>query len=513
MPLTEPPLLRFARVSKRFGGTQAVDDVSVDVHAGEILALLGENGAGKSTLIKLLAGIHAADSGEISCLGEPQRVWRGRPRAHWPVAFIHQDLGLVDWMTVAENVVMAIAYPRWFGWRWGPVDWSRADRLARSVLARAGCELDPRRRVFSLTRAEKSLLCIARALAVQARILVLDEPTASLPAPDVERLFGVLRGLRDRGVGMIYVTHRLDEVMRLADRAAVMRDGRLVAVERMATTSESELVERIVGRALRPSAPQRPPAEVWVDTPLLSMTGVIAGNAGPVDLALHRGEILGLVGLRGAGQEAVGRAMFGCEPRLAGQIRVAGRALPLRAPAEAIAAGIGFCAAERLELNLAGAMSVQENLFPNPGLHGEPLLDFARRRRERLRAGEWLERLEVSPRAPQAVVHTLSGGNQQKVVLARWESLALPVQILEEPTAGVDVGAKQQIYARLRVRAESGAGLVIVSTDFDEIAHLCSRVLVFRAGRIVAELRGADVCVPRLLSLAAGTLAAERHAA
>jgi ribose transport system ATP-binding protein len=292
-----------------------------------------------------------------------------------------------------------------------------------------------------------------------------------------------------------------------------MRDGRLVAVERMATTSESELVERIVGRALRPSAPQRPPAGGWVDTPLLSMTGVIAGNAGPVDLALHRGEILGLVGLRGAGQEAVGRAMFGCEPRLAGQIRVAGRALPLRAPAEAIAAGIGFCAAERLELNLAGAMSVQENLFPNPGLHGEPLLDFARRRRERLRAGEWLERLEVSPRAPQAVVHTLSGGNQQKVVLARWESLALPVQILEEPTAGVDVGAKQQIYARLRVRAESGAGLVIVSTDFDEIAHLCSRVLVFRAGRIVAELRGADVCVPRLLSLAAGTLAAERHAA
>jgi ribose transport system ATP-binding protein len=507
-------LLRFEGVSKRFGGTQAVDDVTLDVHAGEVLALLGENGAGKSTLIKLLAGIYPADAGRMRVDGQPEEVWRSRDPLRQPVAFIHQDLGLVEWMTVAENVALGMGYPRLFGWKHGLVDWRAADARARRVLVRVGCDIDPARRVFSLTRAEKSLLAIGRALEVRARLLVLDEPSASLPAADVNRLFDVLRDLRRQGVGMIYVSHRLDEVMQLSDRAAVMRDGRLVGVRRTAESSEAELVELIVGQALADEGAVAPaPMPRGAGGPLLALHGAVAGNAGPVDLALHPGEILGLVGLRGAGQDAVGRALFGCEPLVAGSLEVAGRPQVLRHPAQAIAAGIGYTAGERLEQNLAGSMSVQENLFPNPRLHGERGLDAGRRRRELKRAEALAERFDINPRAPQAIVQQLSGGNQQKVVLARWEALALPVQVLEEPTAGVDVGAKRQIYTLLRRRAAEGAGLVVVSTDYEEVATVCTRVLVFRAGRIAAELRGADITIARLLALSAGSAADERKAA
>ncbi len=478
-------LLRFEGVSKRFGGTQAVDDVTLDVLAGEVLALLGENGAGKSTLIKLLAGIYKPDAGQMLFDGRPEAEWRSRDPLRQPVAFIHQDLGLVEWMTVAENVALGMGYPRLFGWKHGLVDWRAADTVARRVLARVGCDIEPGRRVFSLTRAEKSLLAIGRALEVKARLLVLDEPSASLPATDVQRLFDVLRELRRQGVGMIYVSHRLDEVMQLSDRAAVMRDGRLVGVRRTAETTEAELVELIVGQALGADESTRAAHGDARAAPLLELHGAVAGNAGPVDLALRPGEILGLVGLRGAGQDAIGRALFGCEALMAGTLTVA----------------------------LAGSMSVQENLFPNPRLHGERGFDAGRRRRELQQAWALAERFDINPRAPQAVVQQLSGGNQQKVVLARWAALALPVQVLEEPTAGVDVGAKRQIYALLRRRAAEGAGLVVVSTDYEEVATVCTRVLVFRAGRIAAELHGADITIARLLALSAGSAGDERRAA
>ncbi|SCK16502.1 ribose transport system ATP-binding protein [Variovorax sp. HW608] len=507
------PLLCFEGVSKRFGGTQAVDDVTLEVQAGEVLALLGENGAGKSTLIKLLAGIYPADAGRMLVDGKPEEDWRSRDPLRQPVAFIHQDLGLVEWMTVAENVAIGMGYPRLFGWKHGLVDWRAADAIARRVLERVGCDIDPGRRVFSLTRAEKSLLAIGRALEVKARLLVLDEPSASLPATDVNRLFDVLRDLRRQGVGMIYVSHRLDEVMQLSDRAAVMRDGKLVGVRRTAESSEAGLVELIVGQALADDERAAAPIPRGDARPLLALQGAVAGNAGPVDLALHPGEILGLVGLRGAGQDAIGRALFGCEPLVTGTLEAAGRRCELKNPAQAIAAGIGYTAGERLEQNLAGSMSVQENLFPNPRLHGERGLDASRRRRELKRAEALAERFDINPRAPQAIVQQLSGGNQQKVVLARWEALALPVQVLEEPTAGVDVGAKRQIYALLRRRAAEGAGLVVVSTDYEEVATVCTRVLVFRAGRIAAELHGADITIARLLALSAGSAGDEREAA
>ena len=499
--MTTAPLLRFDAVSKRFGGTQAVDAVSLEVRRGEILALLGENGAGKSTLIKLLAGIYPADSGEIWFDGKPQSQWRSSDRTHQPVAFIHQDLGLVEWMTVAENVGLGMGYPR----RWGLIDWRTAEATAARVMARVGCDIDPRRRVFSLTRAEKSLLAIGRALEVQARLLVLDEPSASLPMADVERLFGVLRDLRGQGMAMVYVSHRLDEVMAISDRAAVMRDGALVATRDTGQTSQGELVNLIVGKALSASVPKaRGDTDAHATPPVLELEHAASGNAGPVSLAVRRGEVVGLVGLRGAGQEAISRALFGREPLVAGRMRLQGREVRLTSPEQAIRAGVAYVAAERIDENLAGGMSVLENLFPHPSLHGERGLDFKRRRREHGAALQLIAQFDINPPAPGAEVPQLSGGNQQKVVLARWFHLDKPLIVLEEPTAGVDVGAKRQIYGLLRERADAGGALVVVSTDFEEVATVCTRVLVFREGRIAAELRGADITIGRLLALAAG---------
>ena len=503
------PLLRFEGLNKRFGGTQAVAAVSLSVHAGEIVALLGENGAGKSTLIKLLAGIYSADSGEIYFDGQPQSVWRSAERSHrsvadQPVAFIHQDLGLVEWMTVAENVCLGMGYPR----RFGLIDWAAARNHAQRVMACVGCDVGPDRRVFSLTRAEKSLLAIGRALEVKARLLVLDEPSASLPKADVQRLFELLRSLRAQGMAIIYVSHRLDEVMALSDRAAVMRDGRLVATRATAQTSEAELVSLIVGGALEaPAAPAKPlaaQAQEQSMAPVLELINAASGNAGPVSFAVQRGEVVGLVGLRGAGHEAISRALFGREPLSAGRLRLLGQERHFTGPAQAIQAGVAYVASERLEENLAALMSVQENLFPNPALHGERGLALNRRRREWRSAAELIARFGINPPAPAAEVQQLSGGNQQKVVLARWFHLNKPLVVLEEPTAGVDVGAKQQIYGVLRERAAAGTALVVVSTDFEEVATVCTRVLVFRNGTVAAELSGANLTVERLLSAAAG---------
>ena len=501
-------LLRFEGISKRFGGTQAVADVTLDVHGGEILALLGENGAGKSTLIKLLAGIYPADHGEIVFEGRPQSEWRSSDRRAQPVAFIHQDLGLVEWMTVAENVALGMGYPR----RFGLVDWAAARSAAQRVMARVGCHIDPERRVFSLTRAEKSLLAIGRALEVQARLLVLDEPSASLPMTDVQRLFGVLRGLREQGMAMIYVSHRLDEVMAISDRAAVMRDGKLVATRTTSQTSEGELVSLIVGKAWSGSVSKAATKADHTRPPVLQLQGAASGNAGPVSFAVHGGEVVGLVGLRGAGHEAISRALFGREPLSAGRMQLLGREVQLASPAEAIRAGVAYVAGERLEENLAASMTVLENLFPHPALHGDRGLAFDRRRREQAAALALIERFDVNPPAPAAEVQQLSGGNQQKVVLARWFHLDKPLVVLEEPTAGVDVGAKRQIYGVLRERAQAGSALIVVSTDFEEVATVCTRVLVFRNGLIAAELRGADITTQQLLALAAGG-AAHRESA
>jgi ribose transport system ATP-binding protein len=495
MDPTEPALLHFDAVAKRFGGTLAVDHVTLTLAQGEILALLGENGAGKSTLIKMLAGIHTPDAGRILFRGAPYEHLRANKGGNRQVAFIHQDLGLIDWMTVAENIALGVGYRR----ARGLIDWRACRAQARDILATMSADIDPDARIMHLSRTERSLVAIGRALAARAEVLVLDEPTASLPADEVARLLKVLRDLRETGIGMIYVSHRLDEVFDVADEVAVLRDGKLIGRKRVADTSAHDLIAMIVGR---PQGELAIPAHPIGAATRLSLQGFTAGNAGPVDLDLREGEMVGLVGLRGAGQDAVGRALFGCRPIQQGRALLDGQSYHPTRPSTAMAAGVGLVAGDRVGESLGMKLSVRENLFINPAATGHGPLTLFSPAREREAARRDGASMQLRPNDPALPVENLSGGNQQKVVLARWLGLTRKILILEEPTAGVDVGAKAEIYALLRRALADGLAVLVVATDFEEIANICDRALVFSQGRVTAELPRADLSVASLLQAA-----------
>jgi ribose transport system ATP-binding protein len=489
------PLLEVVGLSKQLGGTRALDTVDFDVRRGEIHALLGGNGAGKSTLIKTLAGVHRPDAGTISLDGRLIDTGIEQPA----ISFIHQDLGLIDSMTIAENIGLVRGYPR----RGGLIDWNAVRARAKAALELVSSSLDPELPVAQLRATDKSMVAIARALAGDAQLLVLDEPTASLPEADVARLFAVLLRLRERGVGMIYVSHRLDEVFRIADRVTVLRDGKKVATRRVNETTPSELVLMIVGR---------PPADVFVK-PLhpeaLTVADIVelcVPGAGPVSIVVRAGEMVGLTGLRGAGQDEVGRAIAGIVPILSGTVRLHGQPIAPRSPAAAIALGIGFVSSKRQEESLASALCVQENLFLNPAANGRRTLSPRSWQAERALAAVITKQYDVRPRDPERVVSTLSGGNQQKVVVARTVGIGRDLLVLEEPTQGVDVGAKAEIYATLTtaLARESGLGILLVSSDLEEIAGVCNRALIFRYGKIVDEVSGTDMTLRRLTALVTG---------
>ncbi len=494
------PLLSFENVTKRFGGTVALCNVSISLGDGEILALLGENGAGKSTLIKSLAGIHVPDDGRILFKGEEYRHKPPKPNEKQKVAFIHQDLGLVEWMTVAENVGLA----QGFSMRAGLINWRQTEERAAAALGLVGCDFDPTRRVQDLSRTEKSLVAIARALAVEADVLVLDEPTASLPADEVERMFQVLRELRKSGVGMIYVSHRLDEIFRLADRVAVLRDGKLVGVADVKATNPADLVNMIVGREVKDLYVRSKRSE---GKETLRVSNLATFGAGPVSFAARDGEVLGLVGLRGAGQEAVGRALFGAQESI-GTVTLDGKLLDLSSPQAALAQGIGLVARDRTEESVALSLSIRENTFLNPLAMGRNLFAFLSPSREADKAYAIGIEVGLRPNDPTLPIESLSGGNQQKVVVGRWLATGRKVLIAEDPTAGVDVGAKAEIY-RLIVRAlEKGLTVIVVSTDFEEVAHICHRALVFSRGAIVAEIGQDNLTTQSLIHAASASEAA-----
>jgi ribose transport system ATP-binding protein len=490
----EAALVKFDGIVKRFGGTVALGGVTLELRAGEILALLGENGAGKSTLIKTLAGIFEPSEGAIYYRGVPYRHRPPRFGERQPVAFIHQDLGLIDWMTIAENIGLAMGYPR----RAGFIDWRAVESATNDALAQVDCHFDPTMRVRDLTRTEKSLVAIARALAVESDVLVLDEPSASLPADEVHRLFAALRPLKARGVGMIYVSHRLDEVFEIADRIAVLRDGALVGARSVAETTPEELVSLIVGKTLErfEGSPRGAARATRLEARCLAVEGV-----GPVDFAVAKSEIVGLVGLRGAGHERIGRALFGAMAHT-GEISLDGQCLALEDSAAAMNAGIGLIARDRVDESIAAGLSIRENTFLNPQATGRKPSSFLSPRKEARNAREIGERVRLRPNAPDLPIEVLSGGNQQKVVVGRWLAIGGRVLIAEDPTAGVDIGAKAEIYRLLDEALETGLCVVVVSTDFEEVARLCQRALVFSRGQIVAELSGREITIERLIHAA-----------
>jgi ribose transport system ATP-binding protein len=489
-------LLSVRGIEKTFGATRALRDVSFSLYEGEVLALLGENGAGKSTLIKILAGVHSLEEGTILFEGRDA----SRSVANLPIAFIHQDLGLIEWMTVLENVCLTRGFAR----SCGLISWKASRGAAAAALNALGVDIDPDIRVAQLGRTERSLVAIARALSTNARIVVMDEPTASLPADEVARLFAAVRMLRARGVGIIYVSHRLEEIFSIADRVVVLRDGSLVGESAVADISPETLIHMIVGRSTsttsRATAIESAPVA-------LDMDRVVVGEVGPVSLRLHAGEMLALTGLRGAGQEAIGRALFGLLPLDAGTVRIAGREAELASPASAMRQGVRYVSGDRNGESVVQGFSTRENFYLNPRAAGRRLLSRLRHGAEHAAARELGRYVHLSPNDPMARIEALSGGNQQKVVIGRWLHLKGRLLILEDPTAGVDVGAKAEIYRLLLGALAEGLAIILISTDFVEVASLCQRALVFSRGNIVCELTDEAISSGSLLRSASMTTA------
>lgn len=480
------PIVSLNNLSKRFGATQALADVSFDINSGEVLALLGANGAGKSTIIKILANIYTANSGTI--LGA-----NNRPLEDIKFAFIHQDLGLVDWMSVAESIALGSSYPT----RYGFIDWRGVRQRATAALERVAPHINPRDTIKNLSRADRSLVAIARALYDHSDVLVLDEPTASLHASDCENLFKVLRALRDEGNAIIYVSHRLDEIFKVSDRVVVLRDGKLVKDGDISTFSPETLVQAIVGGENR----RFELGSFTHGEVVLKVIELSGPSVAPSSFEVRKGEVLGLIGLNGAGQREVGRMVAGAIPRYRGSIQLNGNEVDGNVE-QLVDAGISLITSSRIEEGLFPDITVRENMFPNMSVRGLGAFQAIFTRKERVLTYQLDDDFNVKPRTTELSIATLSGGNQQKVILARWLSMQRDLIVLEEPTAGVDVGAKAEIYQLIHRATEKGLSILLVSTDFEEVSLMAHRALIFSDGEIVKELTRNEISVENLVTYA-----------
>jgi ABC-type sugar transport system ATPase subunit len=489
--------VRFENITKRFPGVQALDGVSLEIASGSCHALCGENGAGKSTLGKILAGIYVPDDGRLFVHGREVQFTSPRDALAAGVGMVHQELAFCGNLSVAENLCLA-ALPSSRGF----VERTELVSRARTMLAEIGAELDVLRPLDELTTAQQQIVQIASAVGSGARIVVFDEPTSSLSQVDADRLYELIDRLKQRGVTCIYVSHRMPEVFRLCDTVTVLRDGRHVGTRPTTQLSEAELVQMMIGRAVAEYFPKPRPAaqrEELLRIEHLSRTGKFED----VSFSLRAGEIVGLAGLVGAGRSDVAAALFGIEPPTSGTVRVSGREVGVRSPAEAIELGIGLVPEDRKRQGLVQSESGLRNTSLTI-LDRLSRFTWIDRAKERLLVQRYFDRLRVRTPSVDVVVAGLSGGNQQKIVLARWLAAESKILILDEPTRGVDVGAKAEIHALIGELAEQGAAILLISSELPELLNLSDRILVLRAGRLVGELPRAEANQERLLRLMAG---------
>jgi rhamnose transport system ATP-binding protein len=492
------PRAELRGISKRFAATQALDDVSLDLLPGEVHALVGENGAGKSTLVKILAGIHQPDSGTILLDGEAIQI-AGPARARTlGIAVVHQEPRLFPDLTVAENVFIGHAPSG----RLGTIDWGTTRRSAQAVFDQLDVRFDVGAPVRGLSMADQQLIEIAKALSVEARVLILDEPTASLSAHEVERLFTIVRRLRDRGVSILFVSHRLDEVFDLCDRATVFRDGRHVITTSTSELTTADLVRHMVGRAvsLFPKV-ETPIGDVLLEVEGLTRSGVFRD----IGFSVRAGEIVGFAGLVGAGRTEVARVLFGIDRRDEGEIRLGGHAVSFASPSEAMDAGIAYLPEDRHQEGLILDFSVAQNVtLPiMPRLFPRLLVRSSTERRV---ADEYTKQFDVRMTGVDQLAGALSGGNQQKVVLAKWLASKPRVLILDEPTRGIDIGAKVEVHRIISELAASGLGIIMISSDLPEVLAMSDRILVLHEGRITAEIPRGQATEERVMFAATGNV-------
>jgi ribose transport system ATP-binding protein len=509
MDTARPSILRFSGLTKSFGGAKALNDVSFEIGAGEVHGLLGENGSGKSTLIKVLAGFHDVDAGRLEIGGEdvPLPLPAGRP-AELGLDFVHQDLGLIDDVSVLENLrLREITNARL------RISWARERRIAGEIFERYGIDVDLREKVGNVRPVVRAQIAIARAVesmrvASQSRgtsggLLVLDEPTVFLPGAEVEQLFDLIREIVRGGASVLFVSHDLDEVLQITDRITVLRDGRAIATVETPATSRDQLIELIVGRPLEAATAESVGETIGSNQePALTLDGLHGRTVRDVSLRVAPGEVLGITGLMGSGFEEPIYHLFGAERAGAGTARVGeGSTLDLTKldPRTAMGAGMAMIPADRQREGSIGTLSVSDNITGHV-LSRHTVGGLLRPKRLRQHAAELLDEFDVRPRDPSMAYSSLSGGNQQKALLAKWLQIDPKLLLLHEPTQGVDIGARQQILTAIRERAASThMGVLCASADHEQLALFCDRVVVFGRGRIVSELRGASVTKDTIL--------------
>ncbi|WP_159605067.1 sugar ABC transporter ATP-binding protein [Agromyces humi] len=481
-----PPLLEVEGVSKGFPGVQALDDVRLDLRHGEVLALVGENGAGKSTLMKLLAGIYTPDAGVFRMNGRDLLLDGPRHAQEQGISIIHQEFNLMPDLTVAQNIFIG-REERGAGIF---LDDRALNRRAQDLFDRLGLALDPAEPVERLTVARQQMVEIAKALSFDAKVLIMDEPTAALNDAEVDVLFELIRRFRSPETGVIYISHRMEELARISDRITVLRDGRYIDTLVTAETDQRTVISLMVGRQL--AGDDRPTGSAPAGEPVLSVRGLSTKRLlRDVSFDVHAGEILGFAGLMGAGRTEVARAIVGADRRDSGVISVRGREVQIQSPADAARLGIGYLSEDRKQLGVLLERSVRENIVLASLKDYLGALGFVRDRRIETTGREYVQKLRIKTPSTAQLVRNLSGGNQQKVVIAKWLAKDCDVLIFDEPTRGIDVGAKEEIYGLLRDLAGQGKAIVMISSELPEVLRLADRIAVMAEGRLTAVLDNA----------------------
>ncbi len=486
-------------ITKTFPGVRALDGVTFSCRAGEVHALVGENGAGKSTLMKILAGVYQPDAGEIILRGEVVKLHSPRDAQNRGISIIYQEFNLVPYMNVGENIMLG-REPRT---SFGTIDRKKLYAEARRWLSVLNVNLNPRLLVEQLNVAQQQVVEIVKALSYDAEIIVMDEPTAALAPHEVANLFHYIEVLKERNKTVIFISHRLDEVLRIADWITVLKDGSVVASQPAVTMTKANLIRYMVGRELKETFPARR-RDMNNEAPVLEMKGVCSdGQLRDVNLTVHRGEIVGVAGLEGHGQRELARVLFGLEPITSGEILINGRQVDLRHPRSAMQAGVAFVSDDRKAEGLQLSLSIRHNITL-PSLHRLRNFIFVRKRPEKSLAGRVAEAVDIRAPSLEVEVQHLSGGNQQKVVLAKWLACDPVLLVFNEPTRGIDVGAKVEIYKLMRELANKGKAVIMVSSDLLEVLGMSDRIVVMHRGTIIAEMMGASATEEAIMRAATG---------
>ncbi len=499
MPISSEraPILEMRRISKRFDATQALNNVSLTLYPGEVHALLGENGAGKSTLIKIMTGIHQPDAGEILLDGRPVQIHNAMHAQNLGIVAIYQEPMVFPDLTVAENIFIGHAERNPF------MRWGQMYRNARDILARLDVNLDVGMPARGLTLAAQQAVEIAKAISLNARVLIMDEPTASLSAHEVEQLFKLVSTLRERGVAILFISHRLDEVFSIADRVTIFRDGQWISTRPRSEVTSELAIREMVGREITDFFAKTP--AVRHGEPLLSVRGLgKSGIFSGVSFDVHRGEVLGFAGLVGARRTDVGLALFGIEPADSGEIIFEGRQCVIHSPRQAMQLGIAYVTEDRRQLGLSLPQSITANITLPLLRRYTAALGLLNFKAERETAEHYKRQLSIRAPNVQVEVSKLSGGNQQKVMLAKWLNTAPKLLILDEPTRGIDVGAKAEVHHIINELAQQGIGIILISSDLPEVLGMSDRVLVMREGRQMGIFERAEATQERVMAAAVG---------